>query len=48
MLGTVKHIAVSVVIIIRTGVESFLVKYGWNGTLSIEAFCPIGLEDPVW
>jgi hypothetical protein len=27
---------------------SLVVKYGWNGILSVSLFNPIGLFDPVW
>lgn len=27
---------------------SLIVKYGWNGILSVSLFIPVGLFDPVW
>jgi len=47
MYGSFKDKVDKIIIRIRNPTTSFVVKYGWNGTLSIFPFNPMGLFDPV-
>lgn len=47
MSGLNKTSSSRVVIMIRKPKMSLIVKYGWNGILSISEFMPDGLLDPV-
>jgi hypothetical protein len=48
MYGSFNDIVDSTINRMMNPIMSFVVKYGWNGILSVSLFNPMGLLDPVW